>query len=344
MDVLKRTLRSAACSMGLVIPGKRREDGELLVSAGRGPHGRNAINLATALGTETGRGLTSLYVEPDIGDDSPDVGKRILDGLLKGTLADKPSANVKRQVVIHDDPAKGIQQAAREASAEVIVFGATRLGALGEIQSTSIPSKVLRSHPDATLVAVRNTVPLRNRLQRWLQSLVQRYVPQMVREERTELLERIQSQAQWNFDFRLLIGLSTLIATLGLLDNSPAVIIGAMLVAPLMTPLIGLGLAIAQGNLRLAKMTMKAVSLGFITAFILALGIGLLIGEFQEATVEMAARDWPTLIDLTIAFISGLAATYASGRPGLLAALPGVAIAAALLPPIATSGSGHVHR
>ena len=215
MDVLKSTLRSAACSMGLVIPGKRREDGELLVSAGRGPHGRNAINLATALGTETGRGLTSLYVEPDIGDDSPDVGKRILDGLLKGTLADKPSANVKRQVVIHDDPAKGIQQAAREASAEVIVFGATRLGALGEIQSTSIPSKVLRSHPDATLVAVRNTVPLRNRLQRWLQSLVQRYVPQMVREERTDLLERIQSQAQWNFDFRLLIGLSTLIASPG---------------------------------------------------------------------------------------------------------------------------------
>jgi uncharacterized hydrophobic protein (TIGR00271 family) len=163
-------------------------------------------------------------------------------------------------------------------------------------------------------------------------------VPQLVREERTELVERIQSNAQWNFDFRLLIGLSTLIATLGLLDNSPAVIIGAMLVAPLMTPLIGLGLAIAQGNQRLARMTLKATFFGFITAFALAYAIGLLSGDFQVATGEMDSRDWPKMFDLVVAFVSGFAAAYASGRPGLLAALPGVAIAAALLPPIATSG------
>jgi uncharacterized hydrophobic protein (TIGR00271 family) len=336
--ILKETLRSVASSMGLVIPGKRKEDGELLVAAGQGPHGRNAIKLAAALGDETGRKLTSLFVEPDIGPYAQGVGERILSRLVKGTLAEKPSANVKQQVVIHNDPAKGIQQACREMPVEVIVCGATRLGALGEIRSSSVPNKILRSHPDATLIAVRNTVPLRNRLQRWLLSMVQRYVPQMVREERTEFVEHIQSNAQWNFDFRLLIGLSTIIATLGLLDSSAAVIIGAMLVAPLMTPLLGLGLAIAQGNQRLAKMTLKAVSLGFVTAFGLALVIGLLIGEFQVATPEMEARDWPKMIDLIIAFVSGLAAAYASGRPGLMAALPGVAIAAALLPPIATSG------
>jgi uncharacterized hydrophobic protein (TIGR00271 family) len=336
--IFKKALRSLDCTMGVVIPGKRREEGEMLVAAGRGTHGRNAINLAAALGADTGRSLTSLYVEPNIGPDAPAVGKRILDGLMRGTLADKGSANVKRQVVIHDDPVKGIVQVCREVPVELIVFGATRMGALGEIRSTSIPSKVLRSRPDATLVAVRNMVPLRNRLERWLQSLVQRYVPQLRREERTELLERIQSNAQWNFDFRLLIGLSTIIATLGLMDNSAAVIIGAMLVAPLMTPLLGLGLAIAQANQRLAKMTLKAVSLGFITAFLLAFVIGFLVTEFQVPTDEMNARDWPKMLDLIIAFVSGLAAAYASGRPGLMAALPGVAIAAALLPPVATSG------
>jgi uncharacterized hydrophobic protein (TIGR00271 family) len=107
------------------------------------------------------------------------------------------------------------------------------------------------------------------------------------------LVERIQSNSQWNFDFVLLIALSTVIAALGLLDNSAAVIIGAMLVAPLMTPLLGLGLAIAQGNWRLARMTLKATIFGFATAFVLAYAIGLLSAEFREATYEMNARDWP---------------------------------------------------
>jgi uncharacterized membrane protein len=61
-------------------------------------------------------------------------------------------------------------------------------------------------------------------------------------------------------------------------------------------------------------------------------------GDFYEATEEMDARDWPQILDLVVAIVSGLAAAYASGRPGLLAALPGVAIASALVPPVATSG------
>jgi uncharacterized hydrophobic protein (TIGR00271 family) len=105
-----------------------------------------------------------------------------------------------------------------------------------------------------------------------------------------------------------------------------------------MTPLIGLGLAITQGNASLARMTLKAALLGFLTAFSLAVGVGFLSGEFQEATTEMSARDWPQFLDLIVAFISGIAAAYASARPNLLAALPGVAIAAALVPPVATAG------
>jgi len=97
-------------------------------------------------------------------------------------------------------------------------------------------------------------------------------------------------------------------------------------------------LAITQGNARLARLTLKATSLGFVTAFFLAYLIGHLSIGFLEPTPEMSSRDWPQLRDLIVAFVSGLAAAYASGRPGLLAALPGVAIAAALLPPVATAG------
>lgn len=188
------------------------------------------------------------------------------------------------------------------------------------------------------MIAVRSAVPLRNQLQLWIGERIRRTVPQLERDGRIELFERIQTNSIWNFDFILLIALSTIIAALGLLDNSAAVIIGAMLVAPLMTPLLGLGLAIAQGNAYLARMMLKTSALGFLTAFALAYAVGLVSQDFYEPTGEMIARDWPQLLDLVIAFVSGLAAAYASGRPGLLAALPGVAIAAALLPPIATSG------
>jgi uncharacterized hydrophobic protein (TIGR00271 family) len=132
--------------------------------------------------------------------------------------------------------------------------------------------------------------------------------------------------------------LSTIIAAIGLEQNSAAVVIGAMLVAPLMTPLLGMGLALVQGNPVLAGISLRAVLMGLGVSLLVGLLTGLLTPGFDEPTREMLGRGGPGLLDLFVAFASGLAAAYASSRPGLLAALPGVAIAAALVPPIATSG------
>jgi uncharacterized hydrophobic protein (TIGR00271 family) len=338
MDVLKTLLRATAYSVGLVVPGSRRDDGDLLVAAGRQSHGRAAIDLATELAADTGRRLTSLYVEPDIGPDAVSVGHRILDRRLQSAIGQRTPAQITKRVVVHDDPAKGIIETSQEESFELLILGATRLGALGDLQLSGVPYRVLRSRPDATLISVRKGVPFASRLKRWLEFQIQRRVPQLDREGRIKVVEQIQSNSQWNFDFILLIALAALIATMGLLDDSPAVIIGAMLVAPLMTPLLGLGLSIAQGNPRLARMTLKSASLGFLTAFVLAFAVGLLSRDFYEPTIEMESRDWPQILDLVVALVSGLAAAYAYSRPGLLAALPGVAIAAALVPPVATSG------
>jgi uncharacterized hydrophobic protein (TIGR00271 family) len=338
MGTVMSALRTTPCPLGVVIPGTRQDDGPLLVATGRGPHGRAAINFAGQLAAETDRDLTALYVEAEIGPDAAAVGRRILDRLLNSAREDKSPTEATKRVAVHNDPAKGILKTCREQPFEVLVLGATRRGALGDFRQSTVPNRVFRSNPEATLIVVRSTVPLRRQVLRWLEARILRRVPQLARDGRIALVERIQSNAQWNFDFVLLIALSTIIAALGLLDNSPAVIIGAMLVAPLMTPLLGLGLAIAQGNWRLAQMTLKATLFGFATAFALAVAIGLLAGEFRETTYEMDARDWPQMLDLVVAFISGIAAAYASGRPGLVSALPGVAIAAALLPPVATSG------
>jgi uncharacterized hydrophobic protein (TIGR00271 family) len=329
-------LTRAACQAVYVLPGQRPGDGDLVATATRATHDRAAIQLAVALAEREERRLTGLYVEPDIGPDAPNVGRRILDRVLERAVGEK-AGEVRRRVEVDNNQAKAILRACQDESYEVLLMGASRLGALGQ-RGGSIPYKVTRGTNQPTRIHVRATVPRRNRAWRWLEFQLQRRIPQLQRQDRTDLVERIQSNSQWNFDFILLMALSTVIASLGLLDNSAAVIIGAMLVAPLMTPLLGLGLAISQGNPKLARMTLKTVTLGFLVAFGLAVAVGVLSGQFHQSTPEMDARDWPQMLDLGVAFVAGLAAAYASGRPGLLAALPGVAIAAALLPPIATSG------
>jgi uncharacterized membrane protein len=104
-----------------------------------------------------------------------------------------------------------------------------------------------------------------------------------------------------------------------------------------MTPLVGTGLALAQGNARLARSAMTSLGAGFCLAFVLGWLAGVMLPGIT-ITGEMAARGAPNLVDLHIALLSGIAAAYASSRPHLSAAFPGVAIAAALVPPIATSG------
>jgi uncharacterized hydrophobic protein (TIGR00271 family) len=111
-----------------------------------------------------------------------------------------------------------------------------------------------------------------------------------------------------------------------------------MLVAPLMTPLLGLGLALVQGNPVLARLSLRSVALGLLVALLCGFVVGLGTPSLEEPTREMLSRGGPGVLDLFVAFAAGLAAAYASCRPGLIAALPGVAIAAALVPPIATSG------
>jgi uncharacterized hydrophobic protein (TIGR00271 family) len=333
-STLELLLKSVESPVVVVVPGAREDGGELLAAAGRGAHGRTAIDLAGELAAGHERKLTGLYVEPDIGPDAEGVGRRVLGRRLKGR---KIPPDAARRVVIDKDPAKGILDVCGEEQFECLVFGASRIGALGGSPARSVPNRVLQSKPAATLIAVRRALPISTQLSRRLEAVARRFMPQILREDRIDLVERIQSNSMWNFDFNLLMLLSTIIATLGLIDNSAAVIIGAMLVAPLMTPILGIGLAIAQGNLRLARIALKALSLGFLMAFGIALAIGFLTGEFFELTDQMRSRDWPQILDLVIAFVSGMAAAYAWGRPRLLAALPGVAIAAALLPPVATA-------
>jgi uncharacterized hydrophobic protein (TIGR00271 family) len=110
-----------------------------------------------------------------------------------------------------------------------------------------------------------------------------------------------------------------------------------MVVAPLMTPLIGAGLALVQGNTIFFRDSIKAMGFGIGAALLISLFLGFIV-PMEQLTPELLARGAPTIIDLGVAFLSGAAAAYAVARPSLLGALAGVAIAAALVPPLATVG------
>lgn len=172
-----------------------------------------------------------------------------------------------------------------------------------------------------------------------------RHIHPLTAEERREVTEEIASSISSRFDFFLLVVLSCSIATMGLVTDSPAVIIGAMLVAPLMSPIIGLGLASITSDSRLARTAFSALLSGAGLAVLLSLIMTFVNRHLpfvflQELPGEVIARTHPSPIDLIIALAGGLAAAYAMTRPNISAALPGVAIATALMPPLCAIGIG----
>lgn len=138
-------------------------------------------------------------------------------------------------------------------------------------------------------------------------------------------------------EFLVLTVAAGLIATLGLLANSGAVVIGAMLVAPWMLPLRAAAFAILQGRLRLVLTALRSLLLGVALTVALSVGLGLLVG-LPLLGSEVMARTQPNLLDLGVALVAGATAAYASVRSRAISSLAGTAIAVALVPPVCAAG------
>lgn len=162
----------------------------------------------------------------------------------------------------------------------------------------------------------------------------------MNRESRLELANTLTEGSQPNLEFLGLISAAAMLAAFGLLQNSAAVIIGAMLIAPLMTPIMGAGLSLAHGNRPLFQTSLLSILIGFGGAFVSSFLFGLLVRLVHTPVVtsEMWGRCNPSPLDFCVGLVGGMAASYARTRSHLSSALAGAAIAAALVPPIATAG------
>ena len=180
------------------------------------------------------------------------------------------------------------------------------------------------------------TQSLGARIHRWASTVA----PMMQREQRLALATSLEEGTKPNLEFLGLMSAASMLAAFGLLQDSAAVIIGAMLIAPLMTPILGAGLALAQGNRPLFRSALLTITTGFLGAITSSMLFGWLVFLFQEPelTPEMWARCRPSPLDFCVGMVGGMAAAYARTRSHLSSALAGAAIAAALVPPISTAG------
>ena len=156
--------------------------------------------------------------------------------------------------------------------------------------------------------------------------------------DQDKVIEERREDAYLSPRYLFMTAMSGGIAILGMLLASPAVVIGAMLLSPLMGPIIGLGFALAIADYHWLRKSARALAAGCLLAIAFCAVI-VFVSPLQTVTLEVASRTRPNLFDLLVALFSALAGAYAMIR-GRAGAIVGVAIATALMPPLAAVGFG----
>ena len=334
-----RDLKSIPCAVGAVRGDKSNDELEtalsplknIIVPTSGGPNTVHALSFLLPLTPEVK--VQALYVVPaHLGPNEEALGRVRLRQLLNVIDA---GDKIETRLVTSNSVTDGIVEAASQ-DCNMVVIGASRESSLDKVLFGDIPGAVVRQSRKPVMI-VRQP---RRRLENLFGNLSWQMENLKIRlnlEQRAEVYARIRRSARPDTDFFILIALSAMIAGLGLIINSPAVVIGAMLVAPLMSPMIGTGLSIVLGDTRFLRLSLGAVFRGVLLAIFVGMLAGL-VHWHEPLTSELLARTQPTLIDLAIAIFSGMAGAYALSHSDAAGALPGVAIAAALVPPLATVG------
>jgi uncharacterized hydrophobic protein (TIGR00271 family) len=334
MQFGQKLLRDSPCDVMLLDlgAGDRKSIERVVVPMDLAASGhviRHIVKLGSGIGV-----IVPLHISPEIGGDSQTLAARELDLQLKEIGLKESSPWVKPQVVMADGFHQGIVQIVKPNDA--IVLGGMSIKLIHDlrIQLLSIRPQIA----EAVAIGIYRPLGLaaKTKLGRFARR-IKAALPELTLADRVSLFDRIQAGSRLTSDFIVMIGLSIVIASFGLLTDNSSVVIGAMLVAPFMTPVIGVGLAIAQGNLPLMKRSAIATATGLIVGIFLSFALGLFV-PLDELPLEIISRGDPNIIDMAIAFVSGMAAAYAVSRESVAESIVGVAIAAALVPPLACVG------
>ena len=246
-----------------------------------------------------------------------------------------PHNGVRKRIIASNHPAREIL--GMVSADDMLVMGFSQKSDFERQISDDLSNQLLNGAPGPVILI--SQIEWHRGIRGAIEHGIARLNPQLTQVEQTEMIWSAQKNASSNLDYLVMIVLSAALATLGLLTNSAAVIIGAMLVAPLMAPLSSFSTGMATGILQLTRRASVTLFQGVTLALLISLAMGALL-PIDAPTEEMLARGSPNLLDAAIALVSGWVAAYATARKGIPAALAGVAIAAALMPPICTIGLG----
>jgi uncharacterized hydrophobic protein (TIGR00271 family) len=303
---------------------------KILVPMNGGVGSRGAAVVASRLTRTRDMSAEALFVVDD--HDLEDTAQKALDNILR----DLPETDQMTRTVVR---AKSVEEAsiARADEETWLVVGMTERQADFDRWLHGMPSAALAQRRSPILLSTSlrraNYRPFRGRLQKtlgWLR-------PILTRAEREEILHVTDSSSAVTLDYLVLILVAATIACLGLILNSGAVIIGAMLVAPLMQPLVAIASGLVAAEFRIVRHGLRTLVIGMCAALAVALLIGWL-NSGHPPTTEMLSRGRPSLPDIFVALASGVIAAYGMARKNISSALAGVAVAAALMPPWCTFG------
>lgn len=330
--IVDRVLQGAATNVVIVRGDWIDAPLRVLVPVGGGPHAAVAARIALDLTEENGGSVTLLHVVDDP-EAATGAGLELVRRLHE-TLGSPERAEAR--VVMADSTRKGILKALETHDA--VLLGATEQNIFDTELFGQLPLEIAAA-TDKPLALVRSATGLTDLVARRAWSSISDTLPTLTAQEQLETYYRMRKAAQPSINFFILIGSSAVIATLGLLLNSAAVIIGAMLVAPLMSPFIALATGIVTGDIQTMRNALTSIFQGVLLAIFIAI-VSTLVSPLVSLTPEVMSRTQPNLLDLMVALASGFAGAYAIARKEVGEALPGVAIAAALMPPLCSVGIG----
>lgn len=160
-------------------------------------------------------------------------------------------------------------------------------------------------------------------------------------EEKISAVEKLVAQSTPRPDFFLFVFLSTAMATLGILISSVPVIIGSMLIAPMLYPILAIGMGLSISDPKLTKRSAYTFGQSILVALASSFFVSIFFTNIEELRfIDIIIRTDVALVDVGIAIVAGVAASFALVKKTLNESFPGVAISAALVPPIAVIGIG----
>jgi uncharacterized hydrophobic protein (TIGR00271 family) len=323
-------METSHCGVLAVRPGTETDALErVIVGVDGSDQSRTAATVALLLGESLDLPVQAVHVRDQT------YSRTFARAMLDKSLADLPGPQPRDRIVIEAGvPGQGI--ASRSNPSDIVVLGSSQHSRLDNLMSTHT-SDVMFRRSSATVIVVSERAGETTSILERATTRIRALRPNLTRLERDTVVWNSTSAAPLSTDFVILLAVSALLASFGLLQNSAAVVIGAMLVAPLLGPLAAASVGLVTARLGLSLRALLTLLVGAFATVGTAMVAGLVI-PIGAPTSEMLARGSPSLIDLGVAVAAGVVGAYATARKDIPAALAGVAIAAALVPPLCTTG------